>query len=109
MLLTMHHIVSDGWSMGVLSRELAALYAAFRAGRPPPAGSARAIRRLRRLAAGLAAGRDTGRQLGYWRQQLAGAPSLELPPDRAAPRRARHAGPAADRRCPETLAGALKR
>ena len=35
-LLTMHHIVSDGWSMGVLVRELGALYAAFAAGRPSP-------------------------------------------------------------------------
>ena len=36
LLLTMHHIVTDGWSMGVLVRELAALYAAFAAGRPSP-------------------------------------------------------------------------
>ena len=36
LLLTMHHIVSDGWSMGVLVRELAALYAAGPAGRPSP-------------------------------------------------------------------------
>ena len=36
LLLTMHHIVSDGWSIGVLVRELAALYEAFAAGRPSP-------------------------------------------------------------------------
>jgi len=35
-LLTMHHIVSDGWSMGVFIRELAALYQAFSAGQPSP-------------------------------------------------------------------------
>ena len=35
-LLTTHHIVSDGWSMGVLVREVAALYQAFRAGKPSP-------------------------------------------------------------------------
>ena len=34
--LTMHHIVSDGWSMGILVREVAALYAAFAGGRPSP-------------------------------------------------------------------------
>src|SRR5439155_7602286 len=34
LLLTMHHIVSDGWSMGVLIEELAALYESFVAGRP---------------------------------------------------------------------------
>ena len=32
----MHHIVSDGWSMGVLVRELGALYEAFSAGQPSP-------------------------------------------------------------------------
>ncbi|HEX8242204.1 MAG TPA: condensation domain-containing protein, partial [Longimicrobium sp.] len=36
LLITMHHIVSDGWSMGVLTRELSALYAAFRSGEPDP-------------------------------------------------------------------------
>src|SRR6476659_5354896 len=36
LLLTMHHIVSDGWSMGILSRELTDLYAAFSAGQPSP-------------------------------------------------------------------------
>ena len=36
LLLTLHHIVTDGWSMGVLLRELAALYAAFARGRPSP-------------------------------------------------------------------------
>src|SRR6185295_3742733 len=36
LLLAMHHIVSDGWSLGVLLRELSALYAACREGRPPP-------------------------------------------------------------------------
>jgi NRPS condensation-like uncharacterized protein len=35
-LLTVHHIASDGWSMGVLVREVAALYAAFVQGKPSP-------------------------------------------------------------------------
>src|SRR5207249_10851375 len=38
LLLTMHHIVSDGWSMGVLARELTTLYDAFRQGHPSPLG-----------------------------------------------------------------------
>jgi hypothetical protein len=36
LFLTMHHAVSDGWSIGVLVRELSQLYAAFRAGEPSP-------------------------------------------------------------------------
>ncbi|MFI7516425.1 condensation domain-containing protein, partial [Micromonospora echinofusca] len=36
LLLTMHHIVSDGWSLGILTRELGVLYAAFHEGRPDP-------------------------------------------------------------------------
>src|SRR6476620_12325691 len=36
LLITMHHIVSDGWSMGVLLRELSALYGAYRAGQDDP-------------------------------------------------------------------------
>jgi hypothetical protein len=36
LLLTMHHIVSDGWSVGVLLREIAVLYEAFAGGRPSP-------------------------------------------------------------------------
>ena len=36
LVITMHHIVSDGWSMGVFTRELSALYAAFRSGEPDP-------------------------------------------------------------------------
>ena len=56
--LTMHHIVSDGWSMGVLVREVAALYEAFVEGEPSPlAGAAGPVRRLRALAARVAAGR----------------------------------------------------
>src|SRR5262249_59612402 len=35
-LINMHHIVSDGWSIGVLNREVAALYGAYVAGRPSP-------------------------------------------------------------------------
>ena len=60
-LLTMHHIVSDGWSIGVLVRELGALYAAFRRGRlEPAAGAGDPVRRLRRLAAPVAVGRAPG-------------------------------------------------
>ncbi len=84
--LTMHHIVSDGWSMGVLVRELATLYEAYARGEPSPlaelglqyADVARWQReRLR--------GEVLAEQLAYWTRHLAGAPAvLPLPQARAA-------------------------
>ena len=59
--LTMHHIVCDGWSMGVLTRELAALYAAFARRAVAAAAAADPVRRLRGLAARVAAGRGARR------------------------------------------------
>ncbi len=83
LLLTMHHIASDGWSLGVFGQELAALYAAFSAGRPSP------LPDLRLQYADFAVwqrqwlqGDVLDRQLSYWREQLAGPPAvLELPTD----------------------------
>jgi hypothetical protein len=87
LLLTMHHIVSDGWSMGVLIRELAALYEAFSSGKPSP------LPQLPIQYADFAhwqrqwlQGEVLAAQLSYWQQQLAGAPAvLELPTDRPRP------------------------
>jgi amino acid adenylation domain-containing protein len=87
LLISQHHIVSDGWSMGALYRELAALYAAYREGRESP---------LSELAVQYAdyavwqreqvEGRVLERQLSYWRERLAGAPELlELPTDHPRP------------------------
>src|SRR5215207_166577 len=87
LLLTMHHIVSDGWSMGVLVKEAAALYRAFAAGRPSP------LAELPVQYADYAAwqrgwlqGEVLESQIAYWREQLAGAPPvLELPTDHPRP------------------------
>ena len=82
--MVMHHIVSDAWSMGVLLRELGALYAAFAAGEPPPLPELPVqypdfARWQRRWLAGEA----LEREVAHWRRTLAGAPeSLELPYDR---------------------------
>ncbi|MDW8319679.1 MAG: condensation domain-containing protein, partial [Anaerolineae bacterium] len=84
---TVHHIVSDGWSTGVLIEELAALYAAFSAGQPSP------LPPLPLQYADYAAwqrrwlqGEVLERQLAYWKEQLAGIPPLlELPTDRPRP------------------------
>jgi amino acid adenylation domain-containing protein len=92
LLLCMHHIVTDGWSMGVFLRELFALYEAFRAGRESPLaepplqyGDYAAWQR------GAAAAPE--RHLAYWRERLAGAPELlELPTDRPRPAVQSHRG-----------------
>ncbi|HKH43176.1 MAG TPA: amino acid adenylation domain-containing protein, partial [Thermoanaerobaculia bacterium] len=92
-LLTLHHIISDGWSRGVLIRELAALYEAFtRRGASPlpdlPIQYADyAVWQRMWLADG-----GEERHLTYWRPQLAGLPALELPTDRPRPAAARHSG-----------------
>ncbi|NOK14931.1 non-ribosomal peptide synthetase, partial [Corallococcus exercitus] len=87
LLVTMHHIVSDGWSMGVLIRELASFYEAFSGGRAPtlpplPVQYADFALWQRQWLQG----ETLDAQLGYWKRQLAGAPSaLELPTDRPRP------------------------
>ncbi|GHF24638.1 hypothetical protein GCM10010218_01500 [Streptomyces mashuensis] len=87
LVLGMHHIVTDGWSMGVVSRELGELYAARvegRAARLPKPGvqyaDFAAWQRGRLDDSAL-----LGRQLDWWRERLAGVAPLELPTDRPRP------------------------
>jgi amino acid adenylation domain-containing protein len=92
LLLTLHHVISDGWSMGVLVREVTALYAAAMAGwRGRPLGEALpplpvqyadfSVWQNRRLS-----GETLRRELQHWREKLAGVPPfLELPTDRPRP------------------------
>ncbi|HEY2738459.1 MAG TPA: condensation domain-containing protein, partial [Thermoanaerobaculia bacterium] len=86
-LLTMHHIASDGWSIGVLTRELGALYAAFRQGRPSPlADLAVQYADFAAWQRRLLSGERLAAEIAWWRGELAGAPPvLDLPTDR--PRR----------------------
>jgi amino acid adenylation domain-containing protein len=84
---TVHHVVTDGWSMGVLAREVAALYGAYVAGEASPLpelevqyGDYAAWQRA------WLAGETLERQLDFWRERLAGAPPvLELPTDHPRP------------------------
>lgn len=84
LLLTMHHIIADGWSMDILVREVAALYEAHRSGVPaqlaelPIQYADYAVWQQEYLS-----GEVLEQQLSYWTKQLAGAPAvLELPSDR---------------------------
>src|SRR5918999_6419522 len=87
LLLTIHHIVSDGWSQSILLNELSVLYEAHVAGRASP------LPKLPIQYADFAewqrewlSSAVLQRQLDYWRKHLAGAPpSLELPTDRPRP------------------------
>ena len=87
LMLTMHHIVSDGWSFGVFVREVAALYPAFCKNLPSP------LPELPIQYADFAVwqrqclqGEVLESQLAYWKQQLKGAPTLlKLPTDRPRP------------------------
>jgi acyl-CoA synthetase (AMP-forming)/AMP-acid ligase II/acyl carrier protein len=91
LLLTVHHIVSDGWSIGIFLDELRALYAAYLSGAPSPLPALRfqyshfAFWQRRELQ-----GEALTSQLSYWRQKFANpCPPLDLPVDR--PRLASHA------------------
>ncbi|MFQ5610898.1 MAG: amino acid adenylation domain-containing protein [Anaerolineae bacterium] len=110
LLLTMHHIVSDGWSMGILFQELSALYRAFAAGDPsplpePPLQYADFALWQRDWLQG----QVLDRQLGYWREQLAGAPAgLALPTDRPRPAVQTYRGGQVSLVLPKALADGLK-
>ncbi|WP_146180916.1 non-ribosomal peptide synthetase [Limnohabitans sp. 2KL-17] len=109
LLLTLHHIVGDGWSMGVLFTELAQLYQACLQ-RQKPALPALPIQyadyaawQRERLS-----GEHLQTLLRYWKQQLSGAPALlELPTDRPRPAVQTHRGASLDFELDEALTGRL--
>ncbi|MEY2930718.1 MAG: hypothetical protein RL033_1467, partial [Pseudomonadota bacterium] len=110
LLVTMHHIVSDGWSMGVLINEFSALYAAFAHGQadPLPALAVQyadyAVWQRRWIA-----GDVLQRQLDFWRAHLSGAPALlELPTDRPRPALQDFAGASLGFELDAALSAALK-
>jgi hypothetical protein len=110
LLVAMHHIVSDGWSMEVLTRELSALYGAFLRGEadplpPLPVQYADFAAWQRRWVDG----EVLRRQADYWKEALAGAPELlELPADRARPARQDPAGAVAPLELGAELTAGLK-
>jgi len=109
LLLTAHHMICDGWSMGVLAAELSALYTAYTAGRPSPLPELAvqyadyAVWQRRSLGdSALAA------QLAWWRSRLDGAPALlELPTDRPRPAQHAHRGARIGWELPAGVAAAL--
>jgi amino acid adenylation domain-containing protein len=111
LLLVMHHIASDGWSMGVFWEQLTQLYTAFLNGRPNPLATLPiqyadyAVWQRQWLT-----GEVLNNQLNYWKQQLAGAnPLLELPTDRPRPPVQTYRGASQSIVLPATLTTALKK
>ncbi len=110
-VLTMHHIISDGWSVAVLIQEIAALYQAFSAGQPSP------LSKLPIQYADFAhwqrqwlQGAVLERQMDYWRQKLQGAPGLlQLPTDRPRPPVQTFHGATVTRQLPASLIADLKK
>ncbi|BAY48986.1 amino acid adenylation domain protein [Scytonema sp. HK-05] len=109
-LFTIHHIVSDGWSMGVFVRELAALYRAFSAGKPSP------LPELPIQYADFAVwqrqwlqGEVLQAQLAYWKKQLGNnLPVLQLPTTRPRTEVKTSRGGAQSFVIPSTLSAALQ-
>lgn len=109
LLLTLHHIICDGWSRNVLLRELTDIYEALREGRPvsvpplPVQYGDFAIWQRAQLKGEMLAG-----QMAWWEARLAGAtPLLELPTDRVRPVVQSHAGARESLTLPRELSAAL--
>src|SRR5438128_1176131 len=109
LLVTMHHIASDGWSTGILIKEFTSLYEAYKG------GEASGLAELGLQYADFAVwqrswleGEVLDEQLNYWRQALEGAAVLELPTDYPRPARATHRGAAAGFLIEEELTRHLK-
>ncbi len=109
-MVDMHHIATDGWSLGIVGAELLALYQAESEQRPdelaplPVQYADFAAWQRDRLSDA-----DLADQLAYWRRQLAGLPVTDLPADRPRPVQRSWAGDSLTVRMPATLRAALEK
>jgi amino acid adenylation domain-containing protein len=107
--VTLHHIIADGWSLGVLVREVSVLYESFARGRPSP------LPELTVQYTDYSAwqrswlqGDVLARQIDYWTRELAGVPHLELPTDRPRGTRPGRTGGVRRRVLPRALADRVR-
>ena len=108
LLFSMHHIITDGWSLGIMIRELSAFYQEFTTGRPaslpelPIQYADFAVWQRQELPGKLES------QLSYWKQQLNDAPPLlQLPTDRSRPPVQRYRGAKLSFELPKNLTQAM--
>jgi hypothetical protein len=109
-IFTMHHIVSDGWSIGVMIREVAQLYSAYSSAKESP------LKELPIQYADFAIwqrewlqGEELEKQIQYWKEQLRGVPAmLELPTDRPRSSVTTHHGARHHMKFPAGLSEGLK-
>jgi amino acid adenylation domain-containing protein len=103
LLLTMHHIIADGWSLGVFLQELAALYESTPLPRLPIQYADFTLWQQQWLQ-----GDELKAQLSYWKQQLSGSlPILELPTDKPRPKFQTFSGKKLPIALPKSLSGAI--
>ena len=109
LLVVMHHIVTDSWSLGVFWRELALLYGVYAEGKPSP------LPELSVQYGDFAAwqrrwlqGEELEGLLGYWKKQLGGTAVLGLPIDRTRPPVQTYRGARSDFTLPRALTEALQ-
>jgi amino acid adenylation domain-containing protein len=108
-VLVVHHIVSDGWSLGVFWRELTALYNAFYLNLPSPLEELPiqyadfAVWQNQRLQ-----GERLAELAVYWKKQLGGLPTLQFPADRPRPPVLSYRGAFQELMLPRALTSALK-
>ncbi|MEO3808388.1 amino acid adenylation domain-containing protein [Sphaerisporangium sp. B11E5] len=109
LVLVVHHIVADGWSAKILADELGALYATERGirGAELPAMSLQPVDHAV-WQRGWLDGAEMDRQMAYWREALAGLPTLDFPADRPRPADPTGAGAAADHQVPASTAAAAR-
>jgi len=106
---TLHHIVADGWSMGLIDRELAAAYGALRSGREPQLADLSrqyfdfAAEQRERLSSGA-----LDAELGYWEELLRDLGELSLPTDRPRPAVFGYRGQSVDTDFPAELQAGLR-
>lgn len=108
-MATMHHIISDGWSMGVFWKELASLYADAAAGRAPQLPEPElqygdyAVWQREQLS-----GETLGAQRRFWQDRLAGIEQLDLPTDHPRPAVQEHHGATHEYVIPASLAAKIR-